>query len=122
MCSGPVGHGLDQSGTASLCRPLGWPVRDPMRGLEIMAINTDTRASVAATPRRTRAPLPTGEPLECGDRPLVTDDVQNDWCAVHPCKRQRVMKVSFGRRALADPAHRDVILPPDCRGHGPPHR
>ena len=121
VCRAAVGHVLDQGRACATPGPLGGPLRHRVHREEIIAVDADAGHAVARAARRKRALLAARETLEGRDRPLVVDDVQDHRRLVHRGKQHRVVEIGLGARALADPAHGDVVLALDRRGHRPAH-
>src|SRR6267154_3595446 len=119
MCRCTVGDVLDESGTSAHPCAFRCPLRSGMNCEEVVPVDPNARYSVSGPTRRERPTLTAGKSLECRDRPLVVDHVQNNRRPVHGSEGQRIVKVSFGGGALADPTDRNVVLPLDRRGHRP---
>ena len=115
----PVGHVLDQGRARAAPGPLGCPLRHRVHGEEIVSVHADPRHPVAGAARRKRALFAARESLEGRDRPLVVDDVEDHRRLVHRGKQHRVVKIGFGARAFAQPAHGNVVLALDRCGHRP---
>src|SRR5262245_12706653 len=119
---GTIGHVLDERRSAPGARALGRPLGDRMHREAVVAVHAHAGDSVAGTARSECRSLAARVALKGRYGPLVVDDAQNRGRLVDRGEEQRMVEISLGARAFADPAHGDVVLPLDRGRHGPADR
>ena len=103
-------------------RPFSSPLRRGIDGEEIVSIHAQAGKAIADGARGEGCLLAAGDSLKARYRPLVVDDVQDHGRPKDGAEIERVVKIAFRRRALADPGRRDTVVMLVGRGHRPTHR
>ena len=99
--------------------PLGGPLRRRINGEEVVAVDPQGGEAIAQPLQRESRCITGGDALEGRDRPLIVDDIENDRSLIGRGDGQGCVEVAFCRRAVANPAGRDLVLTLVAGGHRP---
>src|SRR5690606_14646478 len=77
--AGAIGHMLDQCGSEIPARPLCCPSGHRVHRKIVVSIDPQRRNAETQSPRRKSACPAAGDALEGRNRPLIVDDIQDDW-------------------------------------------
>src|ERR1700741_2110995 len=98
-------------------------IRGPLcRGIDcekIVAVDAQTRNAVTYGARSERRALTAGDTRETRNRPLIVDHIQDHWRAIDTGEIHRVMEITLGGGAFADPARGDARVALVGRRHRP---
>src|ERR1700741_1303771 len=92
------------------------------RGIDcekIVAVDAQTRNAVTYGARSERRALTAGDTRETRNRPLIVDHIQDHWRAIDTGEIHRVMEITLGGGAFADPARGDARVALVGRRHRP---
>ena len=114
-----IGEELDECRTRIRSCTFRRPFDRGIDGERVITVDAKARDSVTDRSLCEGRAFCPGNAREARDGPLVVHDREDDGNVVNGRERQGAVEVAFGRRAVADPAHRDAAVALDSRAHRP---
>ena len=99
----PIGEIFDEGWAAIGAGAIGCPLHGRVDRKGIVTVHPKASDTIADGARGECRPLAACKAREGRYRPLVVDDLKNDWRIIHSRKCQRAVEVALGLRSVTTP-------------------